>query len=130
VGFGDSFRQPLSVDRREVQVQRKRSYQICDEGNRLRLKENIGNGNWKTHYRFTLQPHDLADFTEMCRYHQTSPESIFTQRLVCSKAKPDGRVTLNDMRLIKTIGNGQQERIIADEKEYREMLVKEFDIIY
>jgi len=40
VGFGDSFRQPLLMDRRDVQVQGKRSYQIGDDGNHLILKEN------------------------------------------------------------------------------------------
>ncbi len=130
VGFGDSFRQPLLVDRRDIQEQGKRSYQLCDEDNRFILKENKGDGNWETQYRFTLQPHELVDFAEMCQYHQTSPESIFTQRLVCSKAKPDGRVTLSDMRLIETNDSKRQERVIKDEEERKAILIKEFGVIY
>jgi len=65
----------------------------------------------------------------MCHYHQTSPESIFTRRQVCSKARPDGRVTLSDMRLIETDDSKQQEQVIADEEEYRAVLAKEFGII-
>ena len=32
----------------------------------------------KPQYRFTLQPHNFADYEEMCHFHQTSPESHFT----------------------------------------------------
>lgn len=129
VGFGDSFRQPLLVDRRGVQVQGDRSYQIIDDGDHLVLKENKGDSHWNPQYRITLQPHMLADYVEMCHYHQTSPESMFTRRRVCSKARPDGRVTLSDMRLIETNGSKQQERAIADEEEYRAILAKDFGII-
>lgn len=129
VGFGDSFREPLLVDRRDVQPQGKRSYQICDDGNYLILNENRGDGDWKAQYRFTLQPHEFADYEEMCHYHQTSPESTFTRKRVCSKAKPDGRVTLSDMRLIETTDNGKQERDMVDEEEYKAVLAKEFGII-
>lgn len=129
VGFGDSFRQPLLVDRRDVQVQGDRSYNIFDDGDHLILKENKGDNHWNPQYRFTLQPHILADYMEMCHYHQTSPESMFTRRRVCSKARPGGRVTLSDMRLIETNGSKQQERVIADEEEYKAILAKEFGII-
>ena len=129
VRFGDSFRQPLLVDRRGVQVQGDRSYQIIDDGDHLVLKENKGDSHWNPQYRITLQPHMLADYVEMCHYHQTSPESMFTRRRVCSKARPDGRVTLSDMRLIETNGSKQQERAIADEEEYRAILAKDFGII-
>ncbi len=129
VGFGDSFRQPLWMDRRDAQAQGERSYQISDDGNYLILRENDGDGDWKAQYRFTLRPHELADYAEMCHYHQTSPESIFTQRRICSKAKPDGRVTLSDMRLIETAGSERRERVMINEKEYAEMLEREFGII-
>jgi len=129
VGFGDSFRRPLLMDKRDVQVQGDRSYQIFDDNDHLILKENKGDNHWNPQYRFSLQPHALADYVGMCHYHQNSPESMFTRRRVCSKARPDGRVTLSDMRLIQTNGSKQQERAIADEEEYRAILAKEFGII-
>jgi len=128
VGFGDSFRQPLLIDRRDVQVQGDRLYQIDDDGVYLILKERDGKGAWKPQYRFTLQPRQLADFVDMCHYHQTSPESSFTQQRVCSKAKTDGRVTLSDMRLIVTQGHQRRERILVDGAEYTAVLAEEFGI--
>jgi N-hydroxyarylamine O-acetyltransferase len=129
VGFGDSFRQPLWMDSRDAQAQGERSYQISDDGNYLILRENDGVNDWKAQYRFTLRPHELADYAEMCHYHQTSPKSTFTQKRVCSMAKPDGRVTLSDMRLIETAGSERREQVMMDETEYAEILEREFGII-
>ena len=128
VGFGDSFRQPLLMDRRDVQPQASRSYQIDEEGDRLILKERDGDGNWKPQYRFTLQPHALTDYAEMCHFHQTSPESTFTQRRICSRATPEGRITLSEMRLIETEGDERRERVLPNETEVALALAKEFGI--
>ncbi|MFA7419125.1 MAG: arylamine N-acetyltransferase [Melioribacteraceae bacterium] len=129
VGFGDSFQQPLLIDRRDVQSQGEHSYQMDDDGNYLILKEKRKESEWKSQYRFTLYACGLSDYEEMCRYHQTSPQSTFTQKRLCSLAKPNGRITLSDMRLIETIGNEKQERILSDESEYTVTLEKEFGII-
>jgi N-hydroxyarylamine O-acetyltransferase len=129
VGFGDSFRQPLLLDRRDVQEQGERSYQIDEIDNYFLLKESDRGGEWKSQYRFTLRPYELLDYEEMCHYHQTSPGSTFTQRRVCSIARPDGRVTLSDMRMIETEGSERRERVLTDEEEYAAVLEREFGII-
>ncbi len=58
----------------------------------------------------------------MCRYHQTSPESSFTRKRVCSLATPGGRITLSDLTLLVT------ERLLADEQEHRATLCELFGI--
>ena len=128
VGFGDSFQQPLLIDSRDVQLQGERSYQIVDDGKYLVLKERKNEDDWKAQYRFYHHPCELGDYEEMCRYHQTSPQSTFTQKRLCSIAKPNGRTTLSDMRLIETIGEEKFERTLADEVEYKTILKKEFGI--
>jgi N-hydroxyarylamine O-acetyltransferase len=129
VGFGDSFRQPLLLDRRDVQQQEERSYLIVENDDHLLLKESDRGGEWKDQFRFTLRPHVLSDYETMCHYHQTSPESTFTQRRVCSVARRDGRTTLSDMRLIETEGGERRERTLKDEREYAAVLEREFGII-
>jgi N-hydroxyarylamine O-acetyltransferase len=64
----------------------------------------------------------------MCRYHQTSPLSHFTRGRICSKATPDGRVTLSEMRLIITRNGERQERALANEEEYEAILRERFGI--
>lgn len=84
---------------------------------------------WEAQYRFTLQPRQLADFTERCRYHQTSPESHFTQQRICSLTIPTGRLTLSDLRLIMTVHGERQERLLESEEEYRKVLGELFGVV-
>ena len=65
----------------------------------------------------------------MCRYHQTSPQSHFTRKRVCSLATPDGRVTLSDLRLITTRGGVREERMLASEEEHAAMLRELFGVV-
>ena len=128
VGFGDSFREPLRLDERGEQMEGDLAYRIEETGDgRLVLSRREEGGPWKPQYRFGLEPHVFADYAEMCHFHQTSPQSHFTQNRICSLATPDGRVTLSGMKLITTRGGEKQEREL-DEKEYAEALREIFGI--
>jgi N-hydroxyarylamine O-acetyltransferase len=109
VGFGDSFHEPLRLDEHGSQVQERGTYRISDEGPHLAMlrKED---SLWKAQYIFTLQPYELSDFSEACLFHQTSPESHFTQGRICSRSIPEGRITLRNMRLINTTNDRRTER--------------------
>jgi N-hydroxyarylamine O-acetyltransferase len=65
----------------------------------------------------------------MCHYHQTSPESYFTQKRVCSRATDDGRITLADMKLIVTRNGQRNETTLASEQEWREAVKEHFGIV-
>jgi len=130
VGFGDSFREPLRLDEPGEQLQGNHAYQIVTDGPSLTLMQKIDDGEWKAQYRFTLEPHKYDDYAEMCRYHQTSPQSHFTRARICSLATADGRITLSDMRFIETSSNNeQQERNVANEAEYATILRERFGIV-
>jgi N-hydroxyarylamine O-acetyltransferase len=131
VGFGDSFREPLRLDERGEQVESERgdrAYRIDEDGPRLLLQREGAEGAWEPQFRFTLQPRALADCKEMCLYHQTSPQSHFTQRRICSLATPDGRITLSDLRLIITHDGVRQERMLESEAEHTAALRELFGI--
>lgn len=131
VGFGDSFREPLLIDKRDKQRQGRRAFRIDADGAHLILmqrNDNGGGGEWKALYRFTFQPRGYADYEEMCRYHQTSPQSHFTRARVCTLATPDGRVTLSEMRLITTENGERRERMLTNE-EYAGVLREHFGVI-
>jgi N-hydroxyarylamine O-acetyltransferase len=66
----------------------------------------------------------------MCRYHQTSPDSHFTRARICSRATPEGRVTLSEMRFITTTEEGgRQERALSSQEEYAAILREHFGIV-
>jgi len=84
--------------------------------------------NWKRKFSFTLEPRQLSDFAAMCRYHQTSPESHFTRQRLCSRATPEGRITLSDRKLIETREGSRTERELAGDREWRATLRGLFQI--
>lgn len=129
VGFGDSFREPLLLDERGEQAQGDRTYRIDEDGDHLVLQQRQGEGPWERQYRFTLQPHELAEYEEMCHYHQTSPESHFTLKRICTLAMPEGRVTLSDLRLITTRNGVRQERMLESEAEHAATLRELFGVV-
>jgi len=130
VGFGDSFVEPLLVDERAEQTQGARAFRIEEgEVGRLVLLRRDAEGGWEPQYRFSLEPHAYEDYAEMCRFHQTSPESHFTRARVCSLLTPEGRVTLSGSRLITTRGGARVERELADEVERDAALLEHFRIL-
>jgi N-hydroxyarylamine O-acetyltransferase len=107
-----------------------RAFRILDTGKGDCVMQRRDPGaEWKEQYRFTLQPRQLADFTLMCRYHQTSLESIFTRKRICTRMTPTGRVTLSDMRLISTENGQRCERALRTPNEYQDALQTHFGIV-
>jgi len=134
VGFGDSFVEPLRLQVRTAQVQGGRGFRIVgrdDVGRDDELQMQVGGDNlsWKTQYSFGLKPRQLKEFAAMCEYHQTSPESPFTRKRICSRATPEGRITLSGMKLITTRSGVREERILQSEKEWRDALREQFGVV-
>ena len=127
VGLGDSFHVPLRLDDAGEQAQERGVFRVTHDAVRGILQRHGANG-WVAQYRFTLQPRALTDFTAMCAYHQTSPTSPFTQGRVCSRATPNGRITLRDRRFIVTSHGEKAERVLDDEEQFRAALHAHFGI--
>jgi N-hydroxyarylamine O-acetyltransferase len=129
VGFGDTFRKPLLLEVGVVQRQNGRDYLIKNDGEFRTLMEYKAGDGWRAQYRFDLEPYQYADYEQRCHYHQTSPESHFTQKRVCSRATPAGRLTLSGETFITTTSNGErQERLLGDEDEVAQILQEYFGI--
>jgi N-hydroxyarylamine O-acetyltransferase len=128
VGFGELFLEPLQMEAEKKQVDPAGAFRIVQMGERLQLEKAEPGGHWKRQYSFSLQPRQLADFAGMCHYHQTSPESSFTQNRICTRATPDGRITLSGMKLIVTRNGQREENTLASEKEAQGALQRYFGV--
>ena len=129
VGWGDTFRQPLRLDKpNEAQPEGSRTYRLDQEGIYYLLWQYDSAQTGEKQYRFTLEPRQFSDFEPMCHYHQTSPDSSFTQRRICTLATPNGRITLSNNNFIVTI-NGQREERTVSQTEYNTILAEQFGII-
>jgi len=83
---------------------------------------------WKALYQFTLKPHALEDFEPRCQWQQTSPDSHFVQQRICTLPTQEGRITLSDLRLIRTVHGKREERLLKNEDEWRAALVEHFGV--
>ena len=123
VGWGSGPLEPLIINHAGDQRQGERVFAVNRVGDYFMLIERAvrpdGQPGWMRHYVFTLQPYTHADFVDCCRYHQTSPQSMFTQKRLCTLFLPNGRVTLSQQRLIITRGGKREERELtaADESQ-------------
>jgi N-hydroxyarylamine O-acetyltransferase len=127
VGFGESFLDPLRLQPNLEQPQIGRVYRLTEVEDTFHMEVRVGD-KWKSQYSFTLQPRQLSDFTAMCHYQQTSPESHFTRNRICSRATPDGRVTLSTGKLIETHNGARTERTLTDE-EWTACLRERFGVV-
>ena len=128
VGFGESFLDPLRLEPGIEQSQRVGRFRITEKENTLHVERMTADAAWKREYSFTLQPRRLEEFAAMCHYHQTSPESPFTRKSLCTLATPEGRITISDHKLIVT-KNGKREEREVSEKGKRAALKEQFGIV-
>lgn len=125
VGFGDSVRIPVPLSG-EIVNDGFSTYRVRTEGDNLFL-ERKKNGEWIILYSFCTIPKQLSDFTSMCHYNQTSPNSRFTQESIATIATPQGRITLLNESL--KIREGQTKRVQQLQRENKiELLKKHFGI--
>jgi N-hydroxyarylamine O-acetyltransferase len=145
VGWGNGPLEPLRLFAEGEQRQGERVFRLRDgggdraggstgESGYRHLEENAalddGSRHWIGHYAFTMQPHALEDFSAACVYQQTSPQSIFTRKRMCTLYLPDGRVTLADLRLITTRDGVREERDLPGEDAARQALKDLFGVVF
>jgi N-hydroxyarylamine O-acetyltransferase len=101
---------------------------VRDGGSELALVQHEASDPPHTAYALTLRPRAFEEYEPMCVYQQTSPESHFTRRRICSLATPGGRVSLANDRLIVTTREGRRETPVP-EHERAEVLQREFGVV-
>ena len=129
VGFGDSFVSPLLLQSEATElVEGNSRFHVAWSNGAWDVLRRDGESKPVKQYRFTEVARELSEFVPMCHFHQTSPESHFTQNSLCSKALPDGRVTISGMRLITTKNAARKETVLNNREELRECLRQQFGI--
>ncbi len=128
VGFGDFIAEPLKFVLDVEQTDDNGVFLIrkFDE-NYFEVVKKDGD-LWKSECIFTPLKRDLEEFTEMCRFHQTSPESHFTRGKVCSLMTTGGRKTLTDGKFVETINKQKKEIAVNSDEQFNQILADEFFI--
>jgi N-hydroxyarylamine O-acetyltransferase len=116
VGFGGTLSRPLQLNERGLQTDGPRGYRIANDGDHW-LVTSLGNttrSGANQQYLMTLQPREYGDFTAVCHWLQTSPDSLFTSGDLVTLASDEGRATYSDGRLIVTKAEDRTETPVPE----------------
>lgn len=109
VGFGRFAGRPLRLDTARTQHDAEGRFKV-----RRGSREITVFMDDQPQYVAERWSRELADFIPTCWWQTTSPDSHFTQRTVCTRRTPDGRVTISDGRLVVTDPSGRFEEEVSD----------------
>jgi len=126
VGFGASFLEPLAMTPGVEQTDPTGRYRITAGADPV-VEQETDEG-WRPMYRLDRTPCALSEFEPRCRWQQTSPDSHFIGRRTCSRATPDGRITLAADRLIVTTKDERTETPIDDDDAFDAALATHFGV--
>lgn len=127
VGYGDTFTQPLDIDNQAEQADGLRGYTVEPFRDGYIVWQRDYEGESKQEYFFDLIPRCFPDqYEAMCRYHQTSPQSIFTRNRIITRLTPEGRLSIDNDKVITTREGVRNRRPLRDEDEFHELLEREF----
>jgi N-hydroxyarylamine O-acetyltransferase len=129
VGFGDTFRYPIALpDGITEDIGGKYRVQPFGSAPETYILQKQENNSWQHVYSFTTHPRMISDFEEMCTFHQTSPESHFTQEIICTMATINGRISLSDAFLTITDGSSKKKTKVVSDKDFKHKLMDHFGI--
>jgi N-hydroxyarylamine O-acetyltransferase len=127
-GFGDFTAEPLRFVLDEEQQDDTGVFKIRKHGDDYFEVVKKEGEAWNSEYIFKNLNRALSEFSGMCEFHRTSPESHFTQGKVCSLMTETGRKTLTDKKFIETKDGEKRETDINSEDKFNEILEREFNI--
>ncbi len=128
VGFGEFAFSPLKIMTGIEQKDARGIFRINQFDEEYIAVQKQIPGGWKNEYLISLIPRNISEFSEKCYYHQTSPDSHFTQKKLCSIPTRNGRITLTDKSLKITNNESIEEKEIKNEEQFYQLLKEYFSI--
>ena len=129
VGFGGhGLIAPLRLESGMVEQQFSEQFQLIKDERYGFVLQSRNQEEWQNLYAFTLETYLPIDYIPANYMASTAPDSLFTQRKICTIPTPQGRIFLVDRKL-KITSNGKiQETEAKTNDEYLDLLSKYFGI--
>jgi N-hydroxyarylamine O-acetyltransferase len=127
VGFGDAFAEPLPMAP-GLWASQGKMFRLEPRGGDWALWQELPDGRRRLLYVFSRVPRRLEEFSEMCHYHQNSPDSVFRKNLLCTRKTVTGRVTLSGNNLIITSQGQRRVRTLEKADDVERALFDYFGI--
>ena len=128
VGFGEFAFHPLKFEMNSIQSDPRGNFVIEKYENGYYKVSMVKKETRHIEYIFIMKKRALTEFTEMCDFHQTSPNSHFTQKKLISKPTKIGRITItgNTLKITENDVTVREDKFAIE--EFGEYLLKWFEI--
>lgn len=128
VGFGEFAFEPLTLIDNKVQKDLRTTYKVeKHSATHWRVSHLDANKMWKPEYIFSLGKRKLTDFKSRCNFHQTSEKSHFTNKKICSKPIPGGRITVSGNEIKIKINDTVETKTLITEKDFKRAIKQYFN---
>jgi len=130
VGFGNNSLEPVAILSDKEYFDDEGFFKVERHGpDMLALMRSSDGDLYTTDYIFTIRKSNIEDFIERCEYHQSSPDSPNTRKLICTMAIPGGRKTLSGSFFFERDGSSSSKTMLADSAEVQRVLSEHFGIV-
>lgn len=129
VGFGSmALGGALRLQPDVAQATSLEPFRLITNGTAWRMQANVRD-EWKTLYRFDLQPREAIDYVVANHFTSTHPESHFLHGLIVARALADRRLGLRDREYVEhRFGAESVRRTLRDAGEIMQVLREQFGI--
>ncbi|PJJ48093.1 arylamine N-acetyltransferase family protein [Hymenobacter chitinivorans] len=128
VGFGEFSLGPLALTLDVEQEDPRGQFRLRRHDAHYLVVEKFDGRRFQPEYLFQETPREVAEFAAMCHFHQTSPESHFTRKRLCTRPTLTGRVTITGHTLRIKDGANLTETELVDPAEFDRALYQYFEI--
>jgi len=127
VGFGAFTIYPLKLEINKIQEDPIGNF-IIEKENDFYVVSKIDGDRKTIKYKFIKKKRVLEEFRGMCDFHQTSPNSHFTQKKLISRPTENGRITITGNTLKITENGLVKQNVDFPEDDYEKQLLKWFEL--
>lgn len=130
VGFGGlTLTSVLRLQSGLEQLTPHEPFRLLEEVGEWRMQAQLG-GQWRSLYRFLLQPCERVDYDVANHYVATHPDSPFTSNLIVARSALDQRLALRNSEFTVHHRDGSSERYtLRSAREIRGVLESHFMLV-
>ena len=128
VGFGEFSILPLDIDNSSIADDGKNKWMITQPNSDQYISFKLDGSGRKPQYLFSLKERKLDDFAEMCHYHQTNPDSHFTDKRLITIQTETGRYTISGDKIKISTPELIKETEIESNEHFESLLIKYFNV--
>lgn len=103
-------------------------FRLLEAAGQWRMQAKV-RGEWKTLYRFDLEPREPIDYVVANHFTSTFPESNFLHSLIAARTLPDRRLGLRNREFVVHPARGESvRRVLGGQDEIKQVLREAFGI--